>query len=124
MDDNLLTQLIPLRLAMLSVANADTARDSRGHKARISRSGLAGHGACASYVVQHKFGGEIVGGAIGGSMHYWNRLSDGTEIDLTRDQFGGDGINPIGEGRKVPDRKLTHPEFTKFFNRVEQALSE
>lgn len=27
--------------------------------------------------------------------HYWNKLPNGTEVDFTSDQFGGDGINPV-----------------------------
>lgn len=27
--------------------------------------------------------------------HYWNLLPDGCEVDLTSDQFGGDGFSPV-----------------------------
>ena len=27
--------------------------------------------------------------------HFWNKLPDGSEVDFTSDQFGGDGIRPI-----------------------------
>ncbi len=29
--------------------------------------------------------------------HYWNRLPDGTEVDFTSDQYGGDGIHKMEE---------------------------
>ena len=33
-------------------------------------------------------------------VHYWNRLPDGTELDLTREQFGRDEV--VQEPRVVP----------------------
>ncbi|MHB8147170.1 MAG: YunG family protein, partial [Vulcanimicrobiaceae bacterium] len=47
--------------------------------------------------VRAVFGGSLLVSDVGrdGNMHYWNRFPDGTECDLTSDQFGGDGIHPI-----------------------------
>jgi hypothetical protein len=39
-------------------------------------------------VVQDAFGGEILRGVVHGIDHYWNRLPDSTEVDLTKSQFG------------------------------------
>lgn len=49
-------------------------------------------------VVQDIFGGELVQGTVqqidGNMSHYWNRLPNGQEFDLTSDQFvEGDGIH-------------------------------
>jgi hypothetical protein len=46
-------------------------------------------GQCAvtALVVQDYFGGAILRATVSGVSHYWNRLSNGTIIDLTRDQF-------------------------------------
>jgi hypothetical protein len=46
-------------------------------------------GQCAvtALVVQDHLGGKLVRAEVDGVSHYWNRLPDGTEIDLTRDQF-------------------------------------
>lgn len=30
--------------------------------------------------------------------HYWNQLPSGIEVDLTGDQYGGDGFNPVING--------------------------
>ena len=49
-------------------------------------------GQCAvtTCLVQDYFGGNLIREAVnepGVSSHYWNQLPDGTEIDLTKDQF-------------------------------------
>jgi hypothetical protein len=38
-------------------------------------------------VVQDFLGGELLRGLVCGESHYWNRLPDGTELDLTSEQF-------------------------------------
>lgn len=47
-------------------------------------------------VVQDFFGGELLRFKDYPleRSHYWNLLPDGREIDLTSDQFGGDGFSP------------------------------
>ena len=47
----------------------------------------AGQCAVTSLVVQDFFGGDLLQSTVQGVSHYWNRLPDGTEVDLTRDQF-------------------------------------
>lgn len=44
-----------------------------------------GHCAVTALIVQDYFGGELL--FCKHHNHYWNRLSDGREIDLTRSQF-------------------------------------
>jgi hypothetical protein len=46
-------------------------------------------GQCAptALVVQDSLGGELLRGELEGTSHYWNLLPDGTEVDLTREQF-------------------------------------
>lgn len=46
-------------------------------------------GQCAvtALIVQDHFGGELLRAVVNGESHYWNRLPDGTEADLTRRQF-------------------------------------
>ncbi len=56
---------------------------------RTWASDRASSGQCAvtALVVQDFFGGTLLRGVVCGQSHYWNRLPDGTELDLTRDQF-------------------------------------
>jgi hypothetical protein len=64
-----------------------------------------GHCGVTALVVAELLGGELLlapayaGGAERG-IHYWNRLPDGAELDLTADQFGPD--EAVGEPRVVP----------------------
>lgn len=46
-------------------------------------------GQCAvtALIVQDEFGGDLLRCATPDGSHYWNRLPDGTEIDLTAGQF-------------------------------------
>lgn len=46
-------------------------------------------GQCAvtALVVQDVFGGELLRAVVCGQSHYWNRLPNGEELDLTADQF-------------------------------------
>ena len=46
-------------------------------------------GQCAvtALVVQDFLGGELIRAFVCGESHYWNRLPDGSELDLTADQF-------------------------------------
>lgn len=48
------------------------------------------HGQCAitALVVQDLLGGDLLRAKVNGAEHYWNRLPDSGELDLTRDQFG------------------------------------
>jgi hypothetical protein len=45
--------------------------------------------------VQDIFGGLLLQGDVKGVVHFWNRLPNGQEFDLTSDQFGGDGIHIV-----------------------------
>src|SRR5205809_837581 len=54
-------------------------------------------GQCAvtALIVQDYLGGDLLRAPVGGSMHYWNLLPNGVELDLTRGQFGPNAV--IGE---------------------------
>ena len=63
---------------------------------------LVGHCAACTYVVQKNFGGDIMKVLVSPikgynstrESHYFNRLPDGTFIDLTGEQYGNKGITP------------------------------
>lgn len=71
---------------------------------------LAGWCVEVSLVARVCFGGDLLMGFVGVERHYWNRLDDGTELDLTSDQYGGDGRSPLTQGEcvSVPDPAPIH----------------
>ena len=84
---------------------------------------LDGHCGAVASLVQGIFGGDIVTGKINDAPHYWNRLPDGREVDLTSCQFGGDGFTPLKKGRKVARKEeVTHPRFLAFAMLVKDEL--
>lgn len=103
------------RRSFLSVAARDTAHSPRKwdkHK------GLTGHCGAVSYMIQRLMGGDLVGGAVKGERHIWNRLPNGTEVDLTSDQFGGDGFTPLKKGRLLPPRQRWSARCAVFEDRL------
>jgi Domain of unknown function (DUF4338) len=69
-------------------------------------------GQCAvtALIVQDAFGGELLRSTIGGIAHYWNRLDDGSEIDLTRIQFGPNAYCERPAALRSRDYVLSFPE--------------
>ncbi len=66
------------------------------------------HGTCAivALLVQELYGGKILRASLEElpkyshmRSHYWNRLPDGAEIDLTAGQFEGDDRDLVPEGK-------------------------
>lgn len=112
-----------IRQAGLEVANAETSCHPLEYQDHKAVSALWGHCSAMAVTVQAALGGSIVTGRVKGVQHYWNRLPDGTEIDLTSCQFGGDGFSPLKKGRLVPPRKSTHPRFLLFASRIAKRLA-
>lgn len=73
----------PLAEAIREAWSSETSIDERWNGERPS----LGQCAVTALVVQDYLGGELLRAEVEGVSHYWNRLPDGTEIDLTRDQF-------------------------------------
>jgi hypothetical protein len=110
-------QMGQLRAVFLDIAAKDTAYDPETY-----RGWLQGHCGPASFVVRLVFGGDIVQCRVEGERHFFNRLEDGSEWDLTSCQFGGDGIHRLSDWqlsnvRVMPKRSTTNPRFLLFFER-------
>lgn len=67
---------------------------------------LRGWCVAVALMVRAVGGGTLVAGIVVNDAgesepHYWNRLADGREVDLTSDQYGGDGTTPVAAGQTV-----------------------
>jgi len=67
-------------------------------------------------LVEVMFGGEIIHGKIDGESCYWNRVGN-SEVDLTSDQYGGDGFHPVTRGQKTTLLNFNNKRFTLLFTR-------
>lgn len=95
---------------------ADTAYDSRVWK--DSKCVMRGHCFAVAYTLREIFGGDILVGKVNGERHAWNCLPGGVEIDLTSDQFGGDGYSPLTTGRRWVEGNKVNSRFRLFYSRV------
>jgi hypothetical protein len=82
-------------------------------------------------VVQDVLGGDLILGevqveGVKVGNHYWNRLADGTEVDLTAEQFGPDELVVGGSVViRPPDAPRRHREQYEILRaRVMRALTE
>jgi len=87
-------QLEAFAALLPSLCDSDTTADRDGW---TPENPLWGHCAVASLAAQDRFGGELMRASLEPfpkfahmRSHYWNRLPDGSERDLTRPQFGDD----------------------------------
>jgi hypothetical protein len=119
----MLDALQQLKEELEQAASPETAYDPDAYNTQ-NICALFGHCNAVAYVVQKQFGGDLLQGVINGDRHIWNRLPDGTEVDLTSDQYGGDGINPVlPTGRIVPTRKTVNPRFKQLEDRWMQMVN-
>lgn len=77
------SKLAALSKALRESWNADTSAYPRWSPHSPSR----GQCAVTALIVQDALGGDLERVTVNGESHYYNRLPDGTELDLTRDQF-------------------------------------
>ena len=75
-----------VRLLALAIRRSWSATTSV-EKEWIREQPSRGQCAVTALVVQDYLGGQLLRAEVEGGSHYWNRLPDGTELDLTRDQF-------------------------------------
>lgn len=82
-------------------------------------------GQCAvtALVVQDHLGGVLLRDEIEGVSHYWNGLPDGTELDLTIEQFGFVESSPTGEERSRA-YVLSFPSTLKRYRQMQQRLRQ
>jgi hypothetical protein len=99
MTEDTMRALRELRKVCIEAASEETSWGVYLH----NRSPLFGHCLAVSWLVRGRFGGDVLHGVLRESKgHFWNRLPDGTQVDLTSDQFpGGDGWNPHPKVRAV-----------------------
>lgn len=86
LDDIVLDDLADLERALHGAWTADTAAD-RNQWLRNQTRPETGQCAVTAMVVQDRFGGDLLRVVNDGDSHYYNRLPDGREVDLTRGQF-------------------------------------
>jgi hypothetical protein len=77
----------PLADFAVRLADAWAARTSHDAAGWAPERPSYGQCAVSALVIQDIFGGELMRGEFDGGSHYWNRLCNGFEIDLTRSQF-------------------------------------
>jgi hypothetical protein len=80
-------------------------------------------GQCAvtALIVQEHLGGELVRCECPGGSHYYNRLEDGTEIDVTREQFG-DGFVPRDVESRPRAYVLSFPETRRRYEALRRRI--
>ncbi len=84
MQATLTNALLSLRTQLEQTWSADTSTDPEGWSPACPAKGQCG---VTALLVQDRFGGVILRSLVCGHSHFWNRLDDGTEVDLARDQF-------------------------------------
>lgn len=80
----------------------------------VGQSPLSGCCGAVAIMVYGCFGGEIMQGDVDGYPHFWNRLPNGHEVDLTSCQFGGDGYSPIVAGEPTEYTGPMDPPYLHF----------
>jgi len=118
----MIATLDDLRVALEQSWDKDTAYPKA--RAEAEKGSSVAQCWATALVVQDYFGGEILMYHYGnGDKHFWNCLPDGTEVDLTADQFiGGVVPYPPLETMGVPSRGW-NPRYRKLSVRVRERLS-
>ncbi len=83
--------------------------------------------AVTALIVQDYFGGELLRCKTKhGNSHYWNRLSDGTEEDLTESQFEAGTDTAIKSEYLVRDREyvLSFPDTDKRYRLLKEKIEK
>ena len=81
-------------------------------------------GQCAvtALAIQDKLGGELLRTTVGQISHYFNRLPDGRELDLTRKQFGsGARLGEVAVRQR--EYVLSFPDTRRRYELLKQRLT-
>lgn len=122
LDDGLREALLALRERMKRAAGPQTSYDPLDYDSWAEKPAgwcpLTGHCFVASQIVRERYGGTLMTGTVTRmgrpEVHYWNRLPDGTEVDLTGSQYGGDGLTPVTAGVPSPLTGVRNPRLKRF----------
>jgi hypothetical protein len=107
-----------LARALRDAWSAETSADERWSPEQRS----LGQCAVTALIVQDHLGGKLIRAEVEGVSHYWNRLPDGTEIDLTRDQFAQ--FSPGRVETRSREYVLSFPETARRYHMLEERLAE
>lgn len=111
------------RAALLNAAGEDTAYNPEAYRTERT-SDLDEHCGAVAHATKAYYGGTILMGNVKGERHFWNRLPDGSIVDFSSCQYGGDGFTPVSDkGRPLPERRTVNARFLVFEARVQQALN-
>lgn len=102
-----------LRAAVEASWVRDTSSDPQGW---TPENPALGQCAVTALVVQHFLGGELLRAVVGDVSHYWNVLPDGSELDLTRQQF--EDYSPEGEESRSRGYALSFPDTQRRYERL------
>jgi hypothetical protein len=81
-------------------------------------------GQCAptALVVQDILGGKLLRGEVDGQSHYWNLLPDGTEVDLTREQFVRFVLRNVEQ--RTRDYVLSYPDTVRRYRILSRCVKK
>jgi hypothetical protein len=110
-----------LSFALLHSWNADTAKGD--WKVQVPSLNQC---AVTALIVQDYFGGDLMRCKLNDDdSHYWNRISDGNEIDLTFEQFAYTGQTDVGETViRSRDYVLSFPDTLKRYEILKYRIEE
>lgn len=115
---NLDRALEPLRRALEEAWSGETSAAADWSPEVPAR----GQCAVSALVIQDDVGGDLVRATVGGSSHYWNRLPDGDDVDLTRSQF--QMFEPADVAVASRDYILSFPETKRRYLLLRRRLAE
>jgi hypothetical protein len=81
-------------------------------------------GQCAvtALVIQDLLGGELRRSTVKGVSHYWNRLPDGSDLDLTLKQFGWGAVIDAPAVTRERDYVLSFPETVRRYELLRERM--